>query len=244
MLTTNQQQIIKFIIICILSTLGIILYEGTLLKAFVLFIIFALIGRVANLAYHRWLAHNYIEPGLLGRVFLLWSIVAFVLAKPVAYVIGHRLHHKYSDTDKDPHSPKVGFWNCLVGNFNIPENVSIPLRDILRKKEVMFVEKHFYLLYIINLIIFYLIDPDIVFLSFSLLNLRGWLALSIFNYVAHGGKNICSPQNLPTWTLLFYLGEQLHKNHHDHPSDGNFGSTSKFNFDILYHTYKKIVKVK
>lgn len=244
MLTTNQQQIGKFIAICILSILGIILYEGTLLKALILLVIFAALGRIANLAYHRWLAHNYIEPGSFGRVFLLWTIVAYALAKPISYVIGHRLHHKYSDTDKDPHSPKIGFWNCLIGRFNIPKEVSIPLKDVLRKKDVMFVEKHFYVLYIINLVIFYIIDPDIVFLSFSLLNLRGWIAISIFNYVAHGGKNISSPQNLSTWTSLLYLGEQLHKNHHLRPSDGNFGSVSRFNFDIMYHMYKKIVKVK
>lgn len=244
MLTTNQQQIIKFIIVCLLSVVGIALYQGTFFKACVLFIIFAIIGRIANLAYHRWLAHNYIEPGLLGKIFLLWIIVSYALAKPISYVIGHRLHHKYSDTDKDPHSPKIGFWNCLVGNFNIPQNVSIPLKDVLRKKEVMFVEKYFYLLYIVNLAIFFYIDPDIVFLSFSLLNLRGWVAINIFNYVAHGGKQISSPTNLPAWTSLLYLGEQLHKNHHDYPSNGNFGSVSKFNFDVLYNVYKRMVKVR
>jgi fatty-acid desaturase len=244
MLTTNQQQNIKFVIICLLSIVGIVLYQGTLLKAFLLFIVFAIIGRIANLTYHRWLAHNYIDPGPFGKIILLWSIVAFALAKPVSYVIGHRLHHKYSDTDKDPHCPKIGFWNCLVGNFNIPKNVSIPLRDILRKKEVMFVEKYFYLLYLINLAIFYTIDPDIVFLSFSLLNLRGWIAINIFNYVAHGGKKISSPQNLSAWTSLLYLGEQLHKNHHDNPSSSNFGVVSKYNFDILYLVFKRLVKVR
>jgi len=243
MLTTVQQTF-KFIAVIILSVIGIMLYEGTLLKVFILLMVFALLGRIANLAYHRWLAHNYIEPGTFGRVFLLWTIVAYALAKPVSYVISHRLHHKYSDTDKDPHSPKVGFWNCLIGRFNIPTEASVSLKDILRKKDVMFVEKYFYLLYIANLVIFYMIDPDIVFLSFSLLNLRGWVAISVFNYVAHGGKQVSSPKNLPAWTSLLYLGEQLHKNHHDSPSNGNFGSVSKYNYDILYHVYKKIVKVK
>jgi fatty-acid desaturase len=73
-----------------------------------------------------------------------------------------------------------------------------------------------------------------------------WLNVTIFNYIAHGGRTGKAPKNLPTWTayILGYAGEQLHKNHHNDPSSSNFGRQSFFNFDVLYHIYKKVVKVK
>ncbi len=249
MLTANQQQIVKFILTCIFSILGLftyILLGGTLFKAFLIYLGFVLVSRVANVGYHRWLAHNLIEPDRFGRIFILWCITSSLLVKPLPYVIGHRLHHKYSDTDKDPHHTGLGLWNCIIGNFNTPTSVNIPIKDVLKKKDVMFVNEYYYYLYLLNLIVFWFIDKDIVLLSFLLLNLRMWLNITVFNYVAHGGKNGVAPVNLPTWTgyILGYSGEQLHKNHHDDPSSSDFGRVSKWNFDIMYRIYKYFVKVK
>jgi stearoyl-CoA desaturase (delta-9 desaturase) len=249
MLSTKQQQIFKFFLTCLLALTGTTIYfleGGTLLKAFFIYLGCVFVSRVANVGYHRWLAHGLIEPKQAGRVFILWCITATALVKPLQYVVGHRLHHKYSDTDKDPHHTGLGLWNCIIGNFNVIENLSIPIKDILRKSDVMFINKYYYILYFLNLLLFWIIDPDIVLLSFLLLNLRVWLNITIFNYVAHSGKNGKNPVNLPAWTayVLGYSGEQLHKNHHDNPSASNFGRLSRWNFDFMYHIYKRFVKVK
>lgn len=249
MLSTKNQQVFKFFLTCFLAVVGTSVYflnGGTLIKAFFIYLGCVFVSRVANVGYHRWLAHNLIEPGQFGRIFILWCMVATALVKPLPYVVGHRLHHKYSDTDKDPHHTRLGLWNCIIGNFNVISNLSIPIKDILRKADVMFVSKHYYTLYFLNLIVFSLIDIDIVLLSFLLLNLRVWLNITVFNYVAHGGKTGQSPVNLPTWTAYIsgYSGEQLHKNHHDDPSASNFGRVSRWNFDYMYHIFKMLVKVK
>jgi fatty-acid desaturase len=98
----------------------------------------------------------------------------------------------------------------------------------------------------LNLIVFWFIDKDFVLLSFALLNLRFLIGVTIFNYISHGGAKQLGALNLPTWTtyLLGYAGEQLHKNHHDHPSDANFGRTSKFNFDVGYHVLRLVTKIR
>jgi fatty-acid desaturase len=110
----------------------------------------------------------------------------------------------------------------------------------------MFVDQHYWKLYFANLALFCFIDFDIVLLSFLLLNLRMWLNITVFNYIAHGGISGRNPKNLPGWTayVLGYAGEHLHKNHHDDPSSSNFGRISFYNFDVLYHIYKRFVKVK
>jgi stearoyl-CoA desaturase (delta-9 desaturase) len=219
---------------------------GTWLKAVACYFGFLIITKIANIGYHRWLAHNLIEPGTVWRMIILWAITCTAFVKPLNYVVGHRAHHKYSDTDKDPHHTGIGLWNSIIGNFNIVENLNVPVRDIFRKKDVMFVDKHYWKLYFSNLLLFLIIDIDIFLLSFLLLNLRMWLNITIFNYIAHSGKDGSGPVNLPAWTayVLGYAGEQLHKNHHDNPQRSNFGRESFFNTDVLYHIYKKLVKVK
>lgn len=248
-MTSNQQQLVKFILLCFLSVIGLIAYVlkgGTLLKALIILVFFSIIAKVAKLAYHRWLSHRLLEPGKFGTWFMLWCCVSSGLVKPLNYVIGHRLHHKYSDTDKDPHNTKLGFWNFLIGNFNVPEKIDVPLGDMFKNKTVMFVHKHYYKLVLLNILLFALVDIDIVLLSFSLLNLRIWVNVAIFNYWAHGGKHGQGPINMPAWTgwLMGYVGEQLHKNHHDNPSDANFGKTSPFNFDVMFFIAKRLTKVR
>jgi len=249
MFTIKQQQIFKFLILCLLSFIGLFVYfdnGGTVLKAVVVFLVFDIITKIANFAYHRWLAHKLVSPSRPVGIFMLWCVVCTALVKPVEYVAGHRLHHKHPDSDQDPHNPKLGFWNCLIGNFNVPENIRVPLSDVFKNKDVMFVQKHFYLLWFANLAVFYLIDTDLFFLSFSLLNLRYLIAVTSFNYWSHGGKNGSGPVNFSVWMSLLMggAGEGLHKNHHDRPYDLNYGSDSKFNKDYVYLIYTKLFENK
>lgn len=244
----KHQQILKFILLCLCSLVGVILYVktgGTWQKALLVYIGLSVIKSTANVAYHRWLAHNYIEPGRLGKFFLLYSIVCGALVRPVHYVIGHRLHHRYPDTDNDPHTPIIGFWNSLIGNFN-DVKATVSVKDLYRKKEIMFVNTHFYKLYFLNLIVWCLIDVQVVFLSFLFLNFRQLLSVTLFNYLGHGGKRQPGAQNLPAYYsyMLGWYGEQLHKNHHDDPSNPNFGRTSFFNFDLMYHILKHVIKTR
>lgn len=248
-LTIKQQQIIKFTLLCLLSVLGLALYffqGGTWLKALLFYLIFGIVAKVANVAYHRWLAHKLVKPGVIGTWFFLWCIVSSFLVKPLEYVAGHRMHHKHSDSDNDPHSTSLGFWNCLIGNFKVPERMDVSIADTLRNKEVMFVQKYYYSLWALNLMVFWIIDPQIVLLSFALLNMRMLVNVTVFNYFAHGGKKLKQPVNMPAWTgwMLGYVGEQLHKNHHDRPNDSNFGKVSIMNFDITYYIIKKFMKVR
>jgi stearoyl-CoA desaturase (delta-9 desaturase) len=246
-MTIKQQQTLKFFILCFLAVLGLTVYildGGSFLKAAILYLVFGIISKTANIAYHRWLAHNYFEPNTFGKFILLYAVVCSALVRPLHYIIGHRAHHRYSDSDKDPHPPSLGFWNLLVGNFNTPPGV--PIKDVLRRKEVMFVDRHYWKLYVLNLIVFWIIDKDIVLLSFALMNLKFLLVVTIFNYASHGGSKQLGPQNLPSWTnwVLGYFGEHLHKNHHISPSDSNFGKISKYNFDVIHFLLTKITNVK
>jgi fatty-acid desaturase len=220
LMNIKQQQTIKFFLLCFFSIFGIAFYivdNGTLLKAFYIYLGFWIISRIHMIAHHKWLGHNEIKPNTFLRIFFLYVLITCNLVKPVHYVLCHRLHHRYSDSDKDPHANSIGFWNLLIGNLKIPDRPYIFMKDIYRQKDIMFVNKYFYHLYIINLIFIWIIDPHIVMLIFSLLNLKILINATIFNYIAHGGMKIQSPVNLPRYVKLIfgYWGESDHKNHHD-----------------------------
>jgi len=244
----KHQQIVKFYLTCLLAVAGLysfILVGGTLLKFAAAYILFWFLNKIAKVGYHRWLSHKQIEPGTFGRVILLYCMVSTALVRPLHYVIGHRIHHKFSDSEIDPHPPSRGFFRTLIGDFQDIDRIPVSIKDIVKMKDVMFVDRHYYLLYFTNIFVWSLIDIELVLLSFALMNLRFIINVAIFNYLTHGGKNGTGPVNLPVWG--FYLvgtpGEHLHKNHHDYPSRANFGTVSLWNFDLTYQILKRVTRV-
>ncbi len=74
---------------------------------------------------HRTLSHRAItmSPGLrFACRFLTWISTG---VRPRQWVGVHRRHHAYTDTEGDPHSPKLeGFWHVQVGNVVLYRRVA------------------------------------------------------------------------------------------------------------------------
>lgn len=63
-----------------------------------------------NLAYHRVLSHRSLKlPKWLEYTFVTVG-AAMAGGPPLFWAAAHRAHHKYSDTEKDPHNSRRGFW--------------------------------------------------------------------------------------------------------------------------------------
>ena len=165
---------IIFALKCFLACVGItayILTGGTLLKAIIIYLLFTIISKFATAGYHRYITHNAIKPTLVGKYILFFSVVAVGLVEPIPYAIVHRAHHKYSDTPNDPHSPSVGFWKCLIGDYNHVD-VTSSARDLFRNTEFVFITNNFWYLYLLTVVIFAAIDMQLMYLSFPFLVLR------------------------------------------------------------------------
>jgi fatty-acid desaturase len=68
-----------------------------------------------DLCYHRLLTHrSLVVPKWLERTFTTIAICSFEDA-PATWVAAHRLHHKDSDHQPDPHSPLVSFLWSHIG---------------------------------------------------------------------------------------------------------------------------------
>jgi fatty-acid desaturase len=168
--------------------------------------------------YHRTVAHrNEIYP-FFDTLFLMLSWVG-ISGSAIAWAGTHRKHHRFSDTDRDPHSPIRGSKLKAYWYSSGSEDVVKYVPDLLRKKHYLFQHKHYFkvLLGLHALgalflpIAWYwglLITP-----AFTM-----WFAGSSINAFCHDQKG---PINVPILGWL-HAGEGFHQNHHNEPKNSSF----------------------
>lgn len=101
----------EIIFLHLLAVAGLILFSVTW-KLFILMMIMYLVEGIGiTLAYHRCLTHRSFEfkHKWLERVFTTIGTMSLQRG-PIWWSSLHRLHHRYSDTPRDPHSSRDGFW--------------------------------------------------------------------------------------------------------------------------------------
>jgi len=234
-------KILMYLVLSFIGTSAFIYDGGTLLEAFYIYLGFYLLPATIPIGYHRWLTHKHFEPYRPVRYFLLWCMVATGASTPANFVYAHRVHHKFSDDlKKDPHHNKLGLIKLFFGDFTIADE-RVPMLDVYRQKDVLFVEKNYGKLQILNFIILWLINPHIAMLSFLFANVRCIFHATLANFITHNGFRENRPTNIYTW-WQFVNWEKLHKNHHDAPGYPNYEKDTK-DFDIGYHVFKYLGKV-
>ena len=82
--------------------------------ALFLFYFFAT-GLAITVGYHRLFAHVTYKTNNLIRFLLLFFGAATYEESALKWSSQHRQHHQFTDTDKDPHNSKRGFWYCHIG---------------------------------------------------------------------------------------------------------------------------------
>lgn len=72
-------------------------------------------GMSITMGYHRLFAHvTYRAQPLVRFLFLFFGAAAFEQSA-LEWASQHRIHHLYTDTDRDPYSVKKGFWHAHIG---------------------------------------------------------------------------------------------------------------------------------
>lgn len=193
---------------------------------------------------HRYAAHGAF------RMNPFWEKVFFVFAyitqgssymSPRAYGIMHRLHHAYTDTEKDPHSPQYSsnmfkmmwrtrsvYLSIVAGKAEVEERFSkgLPEWPLFDKWAGSAVSRILWSAGYILFFIFFATSPWL-FLLLPITLTMGATHGAIINWFAHkyGYANYHlknTSQNLLSLDLLM-LGESYHNNHHKHPTAVNFG---------------------
>jgi len=196
---------------------------------------------------HRLWSHKSFEAAFPVRVVFMLANSAAHQGSIYQWSKDHKMHHKHTDTELDPHSIQYGFWYSHVGwiffrKTNAFREASrlIQMDDLKKDTVVMFQHKYYFLLS--NLFCFilptlygkYMWDSyTIGYLYFGVLR---WILLLhatwCVNSVAHmWGSTPYNPRissRQSTVTSIIAVGEGWHNYHHTYPYDYR---ASEFNWN-------------
>ena len=63
-----------------------------------------------NIGFHRCLMHGQFSVAKPIEWLFVWIGSMLMIGSPLSYSVTHVIHHKYPDTELDPHSPIKGLW--------------------------------------------------------------------------------------------------------------------------------------
>lgn len=219
---------IKVIVMLLISLIGIPAYFLTG-GSWELALLYTVLGHITNnlaqICYHRWLCHDQFKPTWFARKLLLFSTVVSAVGPPGHNVVAHMNHHKYSDTEKDTHSPKhLGWWKMYMGRYRTPDK-PIGIRFFSKQKDAVYVTKNYWKLYAVAVVLHALIDPWlVVWMAFNFTH--AWYFLTYLNYFGHDGRKGV-PSSTHIIPNLIMWGEGYHDKHHE---DGQALVLGKWDF--------------
>lgn len=188
-----------------------------------------------TIGYHRLLTHrSYEAPRWLAYLIVTFASLS-AQAGPAVWVAIHRHHHANSDQDEDPHNATHGFWWSHVGWMLklTPRRLDDDFtrtraQDILRDPYYRFLDKQFFPLSLLVLLLLYGLGGVSWllwggFMRIALVFHATWLV----NSASHRyGYRTYSTGDLSTncwWVALLTLGEGWHNNHHAFPRSARHG---------------------
>jgi fatty-acid desaturase len=190
-----------------------------------------------GMGYHRLLTHRgYKAPKWLERLLAAFGTLA-LQSGPIAWVTTHRIHHAYTETDRDPHSPRNGtYWAHMGWIFrgtaqNQPATaVQRYSPDLLRDPVLRFLDKYYYLTIIASGVILLAIGGwSMVLWGVFVRTLLGWHSTWLVNSATHlWGKRRFETRDDSRnngFIASITFGEGWHNNHHAYPRSARHGLT-------------------
>lgn len=215
-----------------LALFAIPFVEFTLWSVLLMLAVSRFIGLGVTAGFHRCLTHGAFRTSRWFRFLLVAAGCAALQKGPLWWVAQHRLHHKHSDTDADPHSPVTGnFFHAHFGwLFTTDPTLADAriVRDLAKYPELVWLER----LWVV---------PGVL-LAFACYAILGWTGL-IYGYcltavlvlhvtfavnsVAHvfGRRRFATNDGSRNNAALgiLALGEGWHNNHHRAPHSARHG---------------------
>jgi len=183
-----------------------------LIFGFIWYQVIAMFG--LSIGLHRHFAHNQFKTSKLFEVVSLFLAMLAFSRSPLSWIGAHRLHHRFSDTPKDPHSPThKGFWNILFNNWQVKKIDRPYVRDLFKNPRVMFFHKHWLKLHVITAFIALLISFKVFFIFVLSPLILGFVSYGIFNALGHKGSSAVTNK----FINFLSAGEGFHNVHHDNP---------------------------
>ena len=180
----------------------------------------------------KWVEYFWVLPG-----YLVWQ------GSPIWWATIHRIHHKYTDTALDPHSPDFGWFNAQYGwllrekyaDHVVPQQQS---KDLLKDPVYRFLEQggnlhRGHAIGFVTCVAFRLAILSLFGWQIALASVLAWVAVwqipLMLNVVCHiqrlGYRTYGTNEGSVNvwWVGILAMGEGWHNNHHASPGSARTG---------------------
>jgi stearoyl-CoA desaturase (delta-9 desaturase) len=210
----TRLQIFSLQMLAYLSIIPMILYASWHEWIIALFMYFVFNGLGMIMTYHRLLTHrSYDCPKWLEYTLSFITTFSFT-GSAITWIAIHRKHHKFADTDKDPHSPDhLGFWRVQFFTAFAEVEGRYAL-DLMRDSFYKWQHKYYTIICYVTILTLALIDPMLV--VYALLFPAG-LTLFFGTLILSTAHKDFKPRTV-LWLALVTFGDAFHDVHHDYPN--------------------------
>jgi stearoyl-CoA desaturase (Delta-9 desaturase) len=209
-----------------------VIFTGITTTALIIFaVMFLTRGFFVTAGYHRYFSHKSYK---LNRFWqFIWAFGAEATAQKgvLWWASNHRHHHRYSDTDKDLHSPRKGFWWSHVGWILADKYKATNMdgiKDFAKFPELRFLNKHDWIApWTFGLAAFWIGGWSGLVVGFVWSTVLLWHTTFLVNSAAHVfGRRRYETDDTSRNSLVIALltgGEGWHNNHHHYQASARQG---------------------
>lgn len=188
-----------------------------------------------GVGYHRLLTHRgYVAPKWLEYTLSVFGTLA-LQSGPLTWVTTHRLHHAFTETEKDPHSPRHGtYWAHMGWIFRgTAQNQSWTTMvrycpDLTKDRFHVLLNKYYYVpIIVVGAALLAIGGWSMLFWGIALRTVFGWHATWLVNSATHlwGSRRFETRDDSRNNALIAAItfGEGWHNNHHAFPRSARHG---------------------
>ncbi|MEZ5381670.1 MAG: acyl-CoA desaturase [Microthrixaceae bacterium] len=227
-------------------------FTGISRTAVVLFVA-TYVGRMffITAGYHRYFAHRSYKTNRVFQFVLAFGGTMAMQKGPLWWAGNHRLHHRYSDTEADLHSPIKGFWWSHMGWILSEKSKDTPTGDIsdfAKYPELRFLnEKDWIGPLALGIFCAVVGGWSGLVLGFFVSTVVLWHATFLVNSLAHvmGRRRFVTTDTSRNSALiaLVTMGEGWHNNHHHYPASARQGFYW-WEYDASYYVLRALALVR
>ncbi|WP_341326626.1 acyl-CoA desaturase [Methylotuvimicrobium sp. KM2] len=208
--------------------------------------------------YHRYFSHKAFRTSRVCQ--FLFGLLGSTATQrgPIWWASHHRRHHRYSDTDRDMHSPRKGFWWSHMGWFMSTKHFVTReqwVRDLIKFPELRFLDRFDIVIPVLYAVALWGLGKWLE-IAFPELGTTGWQMLIWGYFVStivlihctlfiNSLSHVWGNQRYKTgddsrnngFLALITLGEGWHNNHHHYPVSARQGFYW-WEVDISYYLLK------
>jgi sn-1 stearoyl-lipid 9-desaturase len=220
-----------------------------------LIIVYWIVGSLGiGLGWHRLLTHrSFKAPKWLEYLLTIFGTMS-MQDSPDKWVATHRIHHKFTEVEGDPHSTRSGFWWAHIGwivRGTAQDHDEATLKrfipDLLRDRGHRLISRYYLVpTAVLALILFAIGGWAMVVWGVAARVVLAWHATWFVNSLSHiyGERpHSTSDDSTNNWFVaLLTFGEGWHNNHHAFPTSARHG-LEWFQFDMNWIAIRILEKL-